>query len=173
MRLQVLTRGAPGCGKSTFLMDNGLSEFVISPDMIRADIGGIDYDQDGNPQIGYFREDEVWREVKSLIRERMEKDRPVILDATFQTPNHISMPLKVAAQFGYETIFIDFSNVAKETSLRQNALRRGWEKVPDSVVLRAYENLNKYRIRKNSKVTSFSPDEFLRSQYFADLFGLR
>lgn len=35
MRVLVLLRGAAGCGKSTWVKENGLEKFVLSPDSVR------------------------------------------------------------------------------------------------------------------------------------------
>ena len=34
----ILFRGAPGCGKSTFIKNNGLEQYTLSTDLIRLEI---------------------------------------------------------------------------------------------------------------------------------------
>lgn len=166
MKILILTRGAPGCGKSTFLAQNGLAQFVISPDLIREEIGIVEYDQKGDPQIGYFNEEDVWREVKHEIRNRMEKDVPIIVDATFQTPRHIEMPLRLAKQFKYQLLFVDFTNISKDLAKRQNAMRAGWRRVPVEIIDRAYANFQRYRIPDNGQVKKLTPTQFISSDIY-------
>jgi predicted kinase len=169
MKVLILTRGAPGSGKTTFLSHNGLSRYVISPDSIRAQLGGVEVDSKGEPQIGYFREDDVWREVKLETRERMEDEEPVIIDATFQVPKHLEMPLKLANQFKYKPLILDFTGIPMNVSVTQNALRKGWERVPEEVIENAYANFKRYKISGKSKIEALTPDQFSESELFSDL----
>lgn len=169
MKVLILTRGAPGSGKTTFLSHNGLSRYVVSPDSIRAQLGGVEVDSKGEPQIGFFSEDDVWREVKLETRERMEDEEPIIIDATFQVPKHLEMPLKMAIQFGYRPLILDFTGIPKDVSVMQNALRKGWERVPEEVIENAYANFNRYRISGKSKIETMTPDQFVTSKLFANL----
>ncbi|MEP3582524.1 MAG: hypothetical protein ABJN36_11090, partial [Cyclobacteriaceae bacterium] len=146
----------------------GLIRYVVSPDSIRAHLGGVDVDSKGEPQIGFFSEDDVWREVKLETRERMEDEEPVIIDATFQVPKHLEMPLKLAIQFRYKPLILDFTGIPIDVSVTQNALRKGWERVPEDVIENAYANFKRYRISGKSKIETMTPDQFAKSELFSD-----
>ena len=94
-KLIILTRGAPGAGKTTFLENMGLTNHVVSPDEIRAKQGGVFLDPQGHEQRGPIDEREVWHEVETTIRRRMEQKYLIVVDATFQSTRDFTMPLKL------------------------------------------------------------------------------
>ena len=51
MRLLMLFRGAPGCGKSTFIKDMGWEPYTISPDNIRMMMSSLQMQPDGRRGI--------------------------------------------------------------------------------------------------------------------------
>ena len=51
MRLLMLFRGAPGCGKSTFIKDMGWEPYTISPDNIRMMMSSLQMQPDGKRGI--------------------------------------------------------------------------------------------------------------------------
>lgn len=169
MKILILTRGAPGSGKTTFLSQNGLSRYVVSPDSIRGQLGGVELDSKGEPQVGFFSEDDVWREVKLETRERMEDEEPIIIDATFQIPKHLEMPLKLALQYKYKPVILDFTGVPKDVSIMQNSLRKGWERVPEDVIENSYANFRRYRISGKAKIETMTPSQFAESKLLIQL----
>ena len=48
MRTLLLMRGAPGSGKSTWIKENGLSNYVLEPDKIRMMCSSPQLTKDGN-----------------------------------------------------------------------------------------------------------------------------
>ena len=42
MRTMFVLRGAPGCGKSTWIKDNGLTPYTLEADNLRLDAGRAD-----------------------------------------------------------------------------------------------------------------------------------
>lgn len=162
----VMTRGAPGSGKSTFLREKGLSKYTINPDMIRAEQAGLYMDEDGIEQRGFVDEASVWRQVELDVRERMEKSEPVIIDATFQQLRDFKMPAKLANQFKYSPAVLDFTKVSQQTAISRNSKRQGWAKVPEEVISTAYERFRKNAIGKGLLVVDF--EDFENSAlYFA------
>lgn len=51
MRTLLLFRGAPGCGKSTYIKEHGLSDYVLSADQIRMLCGSPIQGTDGYMMI--------------------------------------------------------------------------------------------------------------------------
>ncbi len=163
-RLLILTCGAPGVGKSTLLRELGLWHLVVSPDMIRAQLGGI-YVVDGVEERGFFEEDEVWREVEIEVAERMKRSEPVIIDATFQLREHFKMPAKLANAHKYSVAVLDFRWVPKQTAIKQNSMRSGWQLVPEKVIDIAYKRFEKLKLGKIKTIKSsdFENSEIHRS----------
>lgn len=165
----VMTRGAPGAGKSTFLRENGLSEYTVNPDLIRAQQAGLYLDEDDVEQRGFVDELEVWRQVELEVRERMEHGEPVIIDATFQQVRDFKMPAKLANQFKYSPAILDFTKVPLSVAIERNSKRSGWAKVPDGVIQTAYERFRKNSIGKPLLVVDF--EEFENSPLYPALKG--
>lgn len=165
----IMTRGAPGSGKSTFLRESGLAEFTVSPDFIRAELGGLYTDSDGIAQRGFVDEEEVWRQVESEVRQRMENRQHVIIDATFQQARDFKMPAKLIGQIKpkFKPMVLDFTSVPKGVAKQRNAERTGWAKVPDSVIDMAYQRFKANPLGKNLLSIPFS--EFSRSEAATDL----
>ena len=59
MRVLLLLRGAPGCGKSTFIDNNGLRPYALSADEIRLQCQSPQQNIYGNPQISQNNEKDV------------------------------------------------------------------------------------------------------------------
>lgn len=147
----ILTRGAPGAGKTTFLRELGLVHYVVSPDQIRCEIGGL-HDVGGVQERGFFQETEVWAQVREEIVDRMQRAMPVIVDATFQRVRDFEMPLRLAKKYRYSTQVIDFTMVPEETAQQRNAERNGWQRVPSKVISKAYQNFRREPMPKNTNL---------------------
>ena len=71
MRILLLLRGAPGCGKTTWVEENGLKNYTLSSDDIRimyqSPVMGID----GQMKISQDNDDAVWKTLFRILRSRM------------------------------------------------------------------------------------------------------
>lgn len=166
-RILILTRGAPGVGKTTYLNNHGLYDFVVSPDQIRSDIGGVSELGDGYEMRGSFDERDVWLQVKNEISSKMKKGEPVIVDATFQQTLDFTLPLSIAKINKYEVIILDFTMVSQNQAIRQNAQRQGWKLVPEDVIAKAYKNFRKNSMPKGIKVIPYL--KFTNTNEYRDL----
>jgi len=164
-KLIILTRGAPGAGKTTFLENMGLTSYVVSPDEIRAKQGGVFLDTQGHEQRGPIDEREVWLEVETTIRKLMEQKSLIVVDATFQSTRDFKMPLKLANLFKYTVVCIDFSDVSLVELHHRNSKRTGWRLVPPEVIDTAYERIRVNKIPES--VTVMKPDQYARSKFAA------
>ena len=84
MRVLLLLRGAPGCGKSTFIDNNGLRPYALSADEIRLQCQSPQQNIFGNPQISQNNEKDVWDMLFRMLRIRMSKGEFTVIDATQQ-----------------------------------------------------------------------------------------
>lgn len=155
MRWLILTRGAPGAGKTTFLQDLGLRRFVIDPDQIRCEIGGLYDIGNGVQKRGPFDNAEVVARVRDEIRKRMQYNEPIIVDTTLQRLRLLLMPLSLAKKFGYCVTILDFSMVPEETAQLRNQKRKGWKYVSPRVISNAYQNFRCEPLPKGATSISY------------------
>lgn len=155
MKILLLTRGAPGAGKTTFLEKHGLEKHVISPDQIRCEIGGVYEAGGGVLERGISNERDVWKQVYYRVREKMRKSERIIIDATFQNLRDFKTPLRLSKSYKYATHILDFTSVPERTAQERNAQRTGWQYVPPEVISRAYSRFRNGRPPKSVNVISF------------------
>ncbi len=151
-------RGAQGAGKSTFLSQHGLDGFVLSPDALRLQIGGVIMTPDGRITISSFHDKKVWEEVERLMAQKMARGEFLIVDATYQNVRDFKDPLKLAQRHGYKVWCLDFSDVPPELAKARNLLRPPYKRVPEDVIDRAYERFAAGRVPDG--ITVLKPQAF-------------
>jgi len=151
-------RGAQGAGKSTFLSQHGLDGFVLSPDSLRLQIGGVIMNPDGRIAISSFHDKKVWEEIDRLMAQKMTRGEFIIVDATYQNARDFKDPLKLALRHGYKVWCLDFSDVPAEVAKARNALRPPYKRVPEEVIDRAYERFASGRVPDG--ITVIKPQDF-------------
>ena len=84
MRTLLITRGAPGAGKSTFIEKNGLKPYTLCPDDIRVMCASRELKADGAFAIARNQkvEQETWKIIFDLLEYRMSRGELTVLDAT-------------------------------------------------------------------------------------------
>ncbi|NNE23271.1 MAG: AAA family ATPase [Rhizobiales bacterium] len=149
MRHLIIMCGAPGAGKSTFIEQQGLRPFTISPDEFRLRLGGIVMSPSGEMTVNHAHEKRVWAEVEDVLDFKMGQGQLVVIDATFQKPGDFTLPVRLAERHMYEVWCVDFSGVPKELALERNRLREAYKVVPDQVIETAYERFARHPMPKN------------------------
>ncbi len=146
MRYLLFTVGAPGCGKSTWIKNNGLEEYTISPDNLRFLFGSIETKIDGRNAMTLKNDNEVWKLVFDLIERRMKTGDLIVIDATHSSNRMISAYKNLIDRYRYRAIAIDFRNINLETILSQNKMRSEEQHVSDSEIKRICERLKTFEI---------------------------
>ena len=126
-------RGAPGCGKSSFLRSIGAENYTLGSDQIRNVLSGAILTPSGDMAINSLN-DKTWNIFHQLIDERMARGETLFLDATHVNPRDIGAYEKSAEKHLYEAAVVDFSAVPLDVCLRQNKLRPEEQRVPEVAV---------------------------------------
>lgn len=158
MRKLVLLRGAQGSGKSTFIRQQGLEGFALSPDHLRLLIGGIVMSPEGRLTINQSMDNKVWEEVERRLDEKMSRGEFIVFDATTQRARDFKMPLQLAHKHRYQVYCVDFSMVPEEIAQQRNQQREEYKQVPADVITRAYERFAETKIPP--EVTIFPYTDF-------------
>ena len=151
MRTLILLRGAPGSGKSTWISNNNLKNYTLSPDDLRVLCSSLDMQPTGELKIAqnYKNEKFVWNKLFELLEYRMEKGEFTIIDATCSRDKDIKRYNFLANKYNYKLFIIDFSDVPLETCLKQNKMRNDYKQVPDEVIEKIYERFSMQKIPNN------------------------
>lgn len=143
MRKLIVTRGIPGSGKSTALRNMGLADFTLSPDAFNVILSGPVLMSDGTIQIDHSNIKESWQATLSFLSARMSKGETVVVDATHTGDSDFAQYLELAQKHRYQVACLDFSGTPLEKALHQNQLREEWRRVPEHVIHKMHERLQK------------------------------
>ncbi len=166
MKYLFVLRGAPGCGKSTFIKRHKLEPYTISPDTLRKQMGsawwtldGIGINQSMNKKLfkDYFF---------PMLEERMRKGELIFIDATTSTAKELSAYRVLCRKYGYYIRIIDFTMIDENICYDNNDTREEYKRVPRSVIHKMYQNFRTEKIPKSIITIPFN--EFHRDMLKLD-----
>lgn len=144
----ILTHGAPGAGKSTFIKNRDLEHFKISPDDLRLLLSApITVKIKGHDrwQISQKKNQEVWQLAFRLLEERLQNGSDTVFDACNFTQDYLNRYKRIADLYGFRTVVLDFSKVPLKTIMTQNHNRlyqdHGLRYVPENVIRDIYQKM--------------------------------
>ena len=184
MRNLVILRGAPGCGKSTWIKENDLEPYTLCADNIRlmfqSPEPGIEKD---SLFISQKNDNDVWAFLYKLMEKRMERGELVVVDATHSRSSDFSQYNDICAKYRYRKFYVDFSDVPIEVCKEQNRMRRPEKVVPDKVIDKVYSRLrtqgrtsgwvelDKDNFRKEIDVKCLDFNDYENIHIFGDIHG--
>lgn len=153
MRILLLFRGSPASGKSTFIEQNGLKQFTLSPDDIRIMYQSPILNKDGNYTISMKNDKKVWNTLFNILEERMERGEFIVIDSTNSKTSEFTRYKKLAEKYRYRIFCIDKTNVSIEECKKRNRNRLPKYKiVPDTVIDNMYSRFSSQNIPSGIKV---------------------
>ncbi len=140
MRALVILRGAMGSGKSTWLKDNDLEAYTLSPDQIRLMYSSPQMQPDSyDYTINQKNDTEVWALMFEILEERMKKGEFTIIDATHSRQSDFSRYNNLCETYRYRRYYVDFTDVPIEVCKAQNMHRFPiWKRVPSAAIDKCY-----------------------------------
>ena len=142
MRNLVILRGSPGCGKSTWIKENGLEAYTLCADDIRLMFQSPEPGfEKGSLHISPANDKAVWDLLFKLMRSRMERGELIIVDATHSKSSDFSRYNKLCGEYRYRRYYVDFSDVPIEVCKERNLMRSPEKRVPDKVIDKMYSRL--------------------------------
>lgn len=162
MKKLIITRGAPGAGKSTWIQKNKLHDYTLCPDELRLMYAAPVTEPDGRVHITTDRsvEEMVWGTLRQMLEYRLKNGYLTIIDATCSRLKDLKWYKELAKQYGYELIVVDFTKTPLETLLKQNKQRPEVKWVPEEAIENIY---NRYRSQEKQipdDINIVNPDEF-------------
>lgn len=157
MRILLLLRGAPGCGKSTFIDKNGLRPYALSADEIRLQCQSAQQTVNGEWCISQNNERTVWDVLFKLLEIRMENGEFTVIDATNSKTVEMNRYKEMCDSYRYRMFCVDFTDLPIEECKKRNAERDSLKQVPEEVIDKMYSRFKNQRIPSGIKV--IKPDE--------------
>lgn len=156
MRILLLTRGAPGSGKSSWVEEAGLSDYALSPDALRVMCSSLQRNPDGTRSITQERSNEkvVWKVLFELLEQRMSRGEFTVVDATASKTKDMSRYKELADRYRYRVYVVDFTYVPLDVCLLRNSLRPEPKRVPEEAVRNMYARFATQKVPGGIKTVS-------------------
>lgn len=139
MRDLVILRGSPGSGKSTWIKENHLEPYTISPDNIRTMVCAPILEE-GNTHFVISQENEnyVWSLLFEVLEKRMEHGDFTVIDATHSRQSDFTRYNQLCDTYRYRKYVVSFTDIPLEECKRRNKSREEYKWVPDEVIDKMY-----------------------------------
>lgn len=134
MRTLLLFRGAPGCGKSTYIKEHNLEQYVLSADTLRLMCQSAQETPAGQMEISPQNDDVVWEMLFKLLEVRMSHGEFTVIDATNSKTVEMNRYKNLAKQYRYRMYVIDMTDLPIEECKRRNAQREWLKRVPEAAI---------------------------------------
>lgn len=157
MRVLLLLRGCAGCGKTTWIEQQGLKPYALSADDIRLLCQSPVLGADGTESISQANDQVVWKILFKLLEVRMEKGEFTVIDATNSRSSEINKYKNLCKTYRYRIYCVDFTDIPIEEVKRRNAGREPLKRVPDRAIDKMYSRFRTQKIPSGVKV--IKPDE--------------
>lgn len=157
MRILLLLRGSAGCGKSTWIEQNGLKPYTLSADDIRLLCQSPIMQVDGTEGISQANDNVTWKTLFNLLEVRMQKGEFTVIDATNSKTSEMNRYRKMCSTYRYRIYCVDFTDIPIEEVKRRNANREELKRVPKEAIDKMYARFATQKIPSGIKV--IKPDE--------------
>lgn len=157
MRILLLLRGCAGCGKTTWIAQNGLQPYALSADDIRLLCQGPALQVDGTEGISQSNDKAVWKLLFSILEIRMQRGDFTVIDATNSKTSEMNRYRELCTTYRYRIYCVDFTDIPIAEVKRRNAGRDALRQVPEAVIDRMYARFATQKIPSGIRV--IRPDE--------------
>lgn len=157
MRVLLLLRGSAGCGKSTWIEQNGLKPFTLSADEIRLLCQSPIMQVDGTPAISQANDKTVWKILYDILEVRMQHGEFTVIDATNSKASEMNRYKELCDAYRYRIYCVDFTDIPIDEAKRRNAERDILKRVPDEVIDKMYSRFATQKIPAG--ITVIHPNE--------------
>ena len=157
MRILLMLRGAPGCGKSTWIRQHGLEDYTLSADDIRMLCAGPKLTVDGGWAIDPTNDTVVWKTLFQLLEIRMQNGEFTVIDATNSKSTEMNKYKALCDEYRYRMYCVDMTDIPIETVKARNAARETLKVVPEAAIDKMYSRFATQKIP--SGITVIKPDE--------------
>lgn len=152
MRILLLLRGSAGCGKTTWIEQNGLKPYTLSADDIRLLCQSPIMQIDGTEAISQSNDNVTWKTLFKLLEVRMQKGEFTVIDATNSKTSEMNRYKEMCNTYRYRIYCVDFTDIPIGEVKRRNANREPLKRVPDEAIDKMYSRFATQKIPSGIKV---------------------
>lgn len=160
MRVLLLLRGSAGCGKSTWIEQNGLKQYTLCADDIRLMCSSPVLTVSGKEEINPCNDTVVWSTLFKILELRMQNGEFTVIDATNSKTSEMNRYKELCSAYKYRIYCVDFTDIPIEETKRRNRMRPPVKQVPDEAIEKMYSRFATQKIP--SGITVIKPDELDR-----------
>lgn len=160
MRVLLLLRGSAGCGKSTWIEQNGLKPYTLSADDIRMMCSSPVLNTVGKEEINQSNDGTVWSMLFRLLELRMQNGEFTVIDATNSKTSEMNRYKELCDSYKYRIYCVDFTDIPIEITKERNRQRAEMKRVPEEVIDKMYARFQTQKIP--SGITVIRPNELDR-----------
>lgn len=182
MRILLLLRGSAGCGKTTWIEQNGLKPYTLSADDIRLLCQSPIMQVDGTEGISQSNDNVTWKTLFNLLEVRMQKGEFTVIDATNSKTSEMNRYKEMCSTYRYRIYCVDFTDIPIEEVKRRNVNREELKRVPDEVIDKMYSRFATQKIPSGIKVIKpneldtiwmkmFDMSEYKKIHHIGDIHG--
>ncbi len=182
MRILLLLRGSAGCGKSTWIEQNGLKPYTLSADDIRLLCQSPVMQVDGTEAISQSNDNVTWKTLFNLLEVRMQKGEFTVIDATNSKTSEMNRYKEMCNTYRYRIYCVDFTDIPIDEVKRRNANREHLKRVPDEVIDKMYSRFATQKIPSGIKIIKpnelntiwmklFDLSEYKKIHHIGDIHG--
>lgn len=146
MRILLILRGAPGCGKTTYIKDRRLIPYTLSFDNIRMLFKSPAQTIYGKESSDRKKDSFVFSTLLMILEERMKSGELTVIDHINSKTSELNQYQELALKYRYKTYLIDFTKIPISISKEQNLNRMARKRVPDHIVDKVYEEFSSQKI---------------------------
>ena len=157
MRTLLLLRGSAGCGKSTWISENGLKQYALSADDIRMMCASPSINVYGKEMINPTNDQIVWKTLFNILEIRMKNGEFTVIDATNSKTSDMNRYKKLCDEYRYRIYCVDFTDIPIEVTKQRNKMRPELKQVPDEAIDKMYARFATQKIP--SGISVIKPDE--------------
>ena len=111
MRILLILRGAPGCGKTTYIKDHRLIPYTLSFDNIRMLFKSPVQTIYGKESSDRKKDSFVFDTLLMILEERMKSGELTVIDHINSKTVELNQYQELALKYRYKTYLIDFTSI--------------------------------------------------------------
>ena len=157
MRVLLLLRGSAGCGKSTWVEQQGLKPYTLCADDIRMLCSSPVLNVSGKEEINPCNDTVVWNTLFKLLELRMQNGEFTVIDATNSKTSEMNRYKDLCSAYKYRMYCVDFTDIPVDVVKERNRQRAEVKQVPDEAIDKMYSRFQTQKIP--SGITVIKPDE--------------